>query len=249
MPRPPIREAAIGFSYVLAGNGVFLQAKRTDGIEALIPVSSCEIRGLPKLTPYLRWPYPRVGSPIVLEMLALAQAARNQYGQRIEILFHLLYDDQVAGWKLVVPEQEQGVVHVRPLENGSGQGHSSSFSSFSSYSEAIVECHSHHQMAAFFSATDNADESGFRLFAVIGRVATTQPQMRVRVGVYRYFYELPASQIFEIPSVITDCHLDAALAVNEAYQSEEHGAAWGRRGSRSRPRIGNKKDDGRGGIY
>ena len=41
------------YEFVLAGNGVFVRARRC-GLEAMIPVSTCEIRGLQPVEPYVR---------------------------------------------------------------------------------------------------------------------------------------------------------------------------------------------------
>jgi len=40
------------YAYIMAGNGVFLKAKR-EGLDVLIPVSSIKIASLPTLTPYV----------------------------------------------------------------------------------------------------------------------------------------------------------------------------------------------------
>ena len=40
------------YAYIMAGNGVFLKAKR-EGLHILIPVSSSKIVGLPTLIPYV----------------------------------------------------------------------------------------------------------------------------------------------------------------------------------------------------
>ena len=39
-------------------------------------------------------------------------------------------------------------------------------------------------LPAFFSATDDRDEQGFRIYGVAGRLYTPRPELRLRVGVY-----------------------------------------------------------------
>jgi hypothetical protein len=46
----------------------------------------------------------------------------------------------------------------------------------------LCELHSHGLLPAYWSATDDADEQGARLYAVIGRLAA-RPEIRLRVGV------------------------------------------------------------------
>lgn len=59
----------------------------------------------------------------------------------------------------------------------------------------LCELHSHGNMQAYFSQTDNADEQAAKLYAVVGRLASV-PEMRLRVGVYGYWQELPLTAVF-----------------------------------------------------
>ena len=47
----------------------------------------------------------------------------------------------------------------------------------------VAEFHSHGGSRAFFSATDDRDEQGFRIYGVVGRLDTPLPELRLRVGV------------------------------------------------------------------
>jgi PRTRC genetic system protein A len=179
--------AAALYRYVMAGTGVYLQARRT-GLEVCIPVAEGEIRGLPALTPSVKLEYPAVGSALVEQMLRLARQSGEE-GRLLESLFHLCYRAG-EGWQLRVPPQERGETFVRPVGVGTGVG--------SSYEEALIEVHSHGHLPAFFSRQDDREEQGFRLYGVLGRVAEA-PEIRVRVGVYGYFYEVEAGTILNLP--------------------------------------------------
>jgi hypothetical protein len=50
-------------------------------------------------------------------------------------------------------------------------------------------------MPAFFSRTDDADEQGARIYAVMGRLDTA-PEIRLRLGVYGYWHPLPLTAVF-----------------------------------------------------
>lgn len=78
------------------------------------------------------------------------------------------------------------------------------------YGRLYIEVHSHHTMAPFFSATDDRDEIGFKIYAVIGRL-DTRPAILCRVGIYGHYQEIPASWVFEIPAGIED-ELEARYA-------------------------------------
>jgi hypothetical protein len=190
------------YEYVLTGAGVYVAGARK-GLDALVPVAHCEVRGLPVCDPYVRMAYPRVARWAVDVMLHLAREAVGARGEPVEILFHLMWDNdwydappsmnRLDGWRLVVPKQRATWTSVQPEDTGPG----------SSYAEAIIEVHSHHTMHAFWSGTDDRDEQGFRLYGVLGDIFS-EPVLRVRVGVYGYFWEIPASEVFELPAEVSE---------------------------------------------
>lgn len=72
--------------------------------------------------------------------------------------------------------------------------------------------HSHHRMPGFWSATDDADETGHGLFGVVGRFDHPVPEIRLRVGVDGHYWPLPLHEVFECSdSVHINCH-DLVLA-------------------------------------
>jgi hypothetical protein len=69
----------------------------------------------------------------------------------------------------------------------------------------LCELHSHGNMRAFWSRTDDADEQGARVYAVIGRLDTA-PEIRIRVGVYGYWHPLPVTAVFTGAGGFTDLY-------------------------------------------
>jgi PRTRC genetic system protein A len=179
------------YEYVIAGNGVFLRARKRFG-EVLMPISEpCELVGLQTVMPYLRLPYPRIGPDIVEHMLrrSLEQTTDGEHFQ--EILFYILQKEE--GWEVIEPEQEQepGRVEARDKTLAARLG-------------IFVEVHSHHRMDAFFSDKDDSDERWTGIYGVIGRI-TTQPELRVRVVVDSYTWEeCPSCLVFDLPPNVHD---------------------------------------------
>ncbi len=186
---PPVK--AHLYEYVFAGNGTFVRGRRRE-LAAVLPVYACEIRGLVELEPHIELTVPRVPSSLLLRMLDRSTKARDANGFLIEILFHL-WVDEAGMWQLEIPAQSQGSTRAKPLDD----------SPTSSYARAFLEVHSHGELPARFSSADDADEIGFRLFAVLGDVLR-RPQLRIRVGLYGYRWEVPADAIFDLPSGIRD---------------------------------------------
>lgn len=180
------------FEYLIGNNGIFVRAIRA-GLEVIIPVEifTQSIRGLEPIKPKLSLTPGRIPQPILMQMwkesciAALAEPP-------LELTFHIHYNSEQ--WQLVIPEQIQSSSQCKATEYGLE----------SSYINATIEVHSHHRMAAFFSSADDADEGGFRIFAVLGRVTEASAEIICRVGVYRQFWHVPAAWVFELPSFITD---------------------------------------------
>ena len=63
----------------------------------------------------------------------------------------------------------------------------------------VAEFHSHGSSRAFFSATDDADELGFRIYGVAGRLDRDRPELSLRVGVYGHFAPVDWPQVFDGP--------------------------------------------------
>ena len=186
-PLPPVRAA---LEYVLAGNGLFARGVRR-GLSATIPVVPCTVKGLHTVAASVALHYPLGPAGIVEAMLDGARAAHDPSGGPVEIVFHLHWAGST--WRLDVPLQTQSNTHAQPLGPALG----------SSYAGALIEVHSHHCLPAFFSAADDADETGFRLFAVLGDIFQ-QPHIRVRVGLYGHTWPVPARLAFTLPAGVTD---------------------------------------------
>ena len=190
-PLPPIQAAM--YEYVTAANGVFVRGKRT-GMEVLLPVivnPLIEVRGLVPVAPFVRLDYPRVYESLMRKVLDAARGAIDSSLNPLEVLLYLGWGSD--GWWMTKPPQEQTAASVRPV------------GSTATYEDSLIELHSHHEMPAQFSNTDNADETGFRLYAVLGNIFKW-PTLRVRVGLYGHYWEIPASLIFDLPPNVRDTH-------------------------------------------
>jgi PRTRC genetic system protein A len=164
------------YEYIMAGNGIFIRAKRT-GLTVTAPLAEMAIVGLANLEPELILEYPKVPRYLLQQILELSRQAAPH-----EILFHLDYLNQQ--WQLEIPQQEANSTQVIWQQTESNN--------------PLIEIHSHHNLGAFFSQTDDQDESGFKIYAVLGTIFT-QPKLLVRVGIYhQLFWTIPANKIFEL---------------------------------------------------
>jgi PRTRC genetic system protein A len=201
---PPI--GAFLYEYVLASNGVFVRAQRPEfEAQPLIGHVYNPVRGLPELNPAVSMRTELVPAGLVAAMCLRAYKAAPR-----EILFYLAQRD---GWKLRIPLQHQSagsVIAVNPFSGGV---------------DTAIEVHSHHSMRAFFSSTDNKEEQvGFRIYAVLGRIDSEQPEIRVRVGIYGHFQEIPANWVFDLPDWMQDVHEVEEIQTEPYYDEVEYAA-------------------------
>lgn len=61
----------------------------------------------------------------------------------------------------------------------------------------VLQIHSHNTMPAFFSDTDNRDESMPLVYGVIGKLDMVQPEIRLRAGFNGAFQTLSLEEVFE----------------------------------------------------
>ena len=169
---------ALAYQYVLAGNGVFVRAE-THFFTALLPVTVCTVRGLPPLRPQFQLLVPRIPARLLDAVLADARRARRPDNGFNEALYQFHHHGRAVQVKK--PAQQTTPISVT--------------TAVADAATIICDLHSHGNMHAFFSQTDNADEQGARLYAVIGRL-DSEPGMRLRVGVYGYWLALPLTAVF-----------------------------------------------------
>lgn len=196
---PPIPDCL--YAYIMAGNGVFLYAKR-HYLEVLIPVSRATIAGLRPLEPFVTMP--RVPAQLMHYIL---QASKENLPNEILFWFNFDHDGQI--WNLDAPLQFCRPTSVFPIDKADPLG-----------IKALIDLHSHALMDPFFSRTDNKDEQGFRIFAVIGKV-NENPEILVRVGVYGNYWNIPASMIFELPGEIREAYFGKGEVIYDETNIEE----------------------------
>ncbi len=192
----PSKESNVSYEYMFGAGGVYFRATLPD-FELLLPWIPGRINGLAPLTPYLRLNFPRVPATLLELVFDKAQRTKGEDGRIIETLFYFRFDRETEDWHAAFPPQQGGRARVVPTATGAGSAHET----------AAVELHSHHDLSlgARFSGQDDLDErTRARLFCVIGHISSPEPEIRIRAGVFGHYFELPASQLFDLPQGIHD---------------------------------------------
>lgn len=175
---PLPRSDALAYQYVLAGNGLFVRTE-THFFEALLPIAPCTVRGLTPLRFHFRLKVPRIQECLLATTLADARRARRPDGGLNEVLYQFHH----LGHTVQVKKPPQRVTAVSVMMSGGSDP------------AVLCDLHSHGNMRAFWSQTDDADEQSARVFAVIGKL-DKEPEIRLRVGVYGYRQPLPVTAVF-----------------------------------------------------
>jgi len=183
---PP--RGAQAYQYTLTGNGIFIKAE-TPFFSAIVPVVACSVRGLAPLRPKFRLKVARIPEKLPGAALTDARGVRRPDGGLNEALYQFLHH----GNRVQLRRPSQRATGLTVMAAGNGDAN------------ILCELHSHVNMSAFRSGTDDADEQGARVYTVIGHLDTV-PEIRVRVGIYDYWQQLPVAAVFAGAGGFTDLY-------------------------------------------
>jgi PRTRC genetic system protein A len=142
-----------------------------------IPLTGLRLQ-LYRLQP-LRFKLPRIPGRLLQDVLADARRDLD-----LEFMYHFSFDPIQGHWQVTRPEQQQSRTHV---------GYT-----YEDPHKIVLDLHSHNVMGAFFSQTDDRDEQGGRLYAVMGHLDRPRPELVVRLGMYgTWLYNVPGLALFD----------------------------------------------------
>lgn len=202
------------YDYLLAQQGIIKRVENNlvsaDWVIVPMP-SGIELNGL-GLKTYLLGAIilkvPRIPSALLEEVFS---DARENIA--LEYMYFFKFDPGTNHWFVLRPQQSRTGVSVRYTIDDSDDW-------------ICADCHSHNQMPAFWSPTDDNDELGGRFYIVMGRIDTNTPQLGVRLGMYgQWIYDVPGELLFDnlgpfvqVPTV--PAHLSHLYPDASAYQRE-----------------------------
>ena len=158
-------ERGQAYDYILASNGLFILGKQP-WLTGSALVAAATIRGLAPWIDVLDWPY---GKPHASFFEAALRFFRERYPDEAYMAMTAPWPGQYS--LRVPPNQEASSASVKYEPPG----------------KIVIDFHSHGSMPAFFSKTDDADDQGFKIAIVVGRLDLPVPQVRIRLCVYGYY--------------------------------------------------------------
>jgi len=182
---------AVLFEYMMAGNGLFVRASRSE-FDASLMVCSQKIKGLPEIRTGIFWHKPKPGSDIWGQILADARF-RNDFEEFREDVYAVYWDEPASDWRWRnISRERHGASTI--ADDASEE-----------YSRACIELHTHPAGAVHFSSADDRDESGkFRIFGILIDIHSLSPRIRFRCGIYDHFFQIQADWVGVMPSGVID---------------------------------------------
>lgn len=109
-------------------------------------------------------------------------------------------------------EKEEYILHCPKQVVSAGSVHYNHDLDFEAGKIQVMEIHSHGDMGAFFSGTDDDDEKNDRFFGVVGSIKKFFPDLKLRLTLGGRHYEVDVPDLFDIN--------------NEMYHMENYPTTW-----------------------
>lgn len=175
MSNPRTGAQGIAYDYIFSADGTYIQST-SPLLTARIMVAEYELRGLQPVTEKVVLEHGLI--PGLLMELVLDAMLANP---RAELFAAIRWDGESYG--VVLPQQTRGAASVE----------------YEKVPDTVLEIHSHANMRAFFSMTDDQDEQGFMLYLVVGKLDQLEMEMSCRIGIYGYFSPVGWPEVFSGP--------------------------------------------------
>ncbi len=187
------------YEYLMAGNGLFLRAKRSE-FAACLPVCERTIRDLPDAKTGIFWRKPKISRSVWQQILSDARF-KSDFEEFKEDVYVVFWDEKAAEWRWSAISRERQWASTIADDTRE------------EYGKACLELHTHPPGAIHFSRADDRDETDkFRIFGILIDIHSATPKIRFRCGIYNFFSQIPAHWVGEMPGEIIDLNrVDANL--------------------------------------
>jgi PRTRC genetic system protein A len=194
----PLPSVRAGICWIWSANGVFKQVVG-EHLDVLVQHAKIEpaTPGLIHLLPHVKWrtsPQERIPGDLLASILEDArqagEAGSDGVLQSVEAKYFVVWRD--GAFRVIKPEQTGTACTLDYQMPGRDAG------------VIRLDLHTHPAFGAYFSGTDDADDDGLKLSAVLGSIHTV-PELVCRVNAYGTRRRLRATEVFDhLPAGITD---------------------------------------------
>jgi PRTRC genetic system protein A len=180
-------------NYILAGNGA--KEIRENEI-AVFTLQTDKVAGLEPIPDQIKLKLPKIELNLLFQIISFFKEVYRK--QKSEAMAQIYWDRKKERCFIYIPEQEVSGASVefkRDLE-------------LDKEHLLIADIHSHGNMDAFFSGTDNKDEQESRFFGVIGHIQEPLPRVKLRAIVGGKPFDIDLEDLFSISKDFPESWLD-----------------------------------------
>lgn len=211
--------------YVMQGDGIY--ERRTNKLGTFtIKIAKVEIPGLEKnLTEGWALNVPKIPAALLGTTVSFFRSIYAKHSSEVFLQFY---------WDT---EENEYIVHCPKQTVGGASVHYENDEMFSDEGKILVfEIHSHGQMGAFFSGTDDRDEKADRFYGVIGNINQFFPDLKLRISIGDTKVEINVEDLFDLDEEMYHAETypkDWAERIQkakiESVKTGKHGRKWRRR--------------------
>jgi len=142
--------------------------------------------GLEEISEGFEFALPKIPITLLYEVIDFFKQVYDKY--KTEAMAHIYLDKTTKRYFVHIPEQEVSSAALDYKRN----------KNLERANILVMDMHSHHTMNDFFSGTDDGDEKGDRLFAVVGNIQNNG-SISIRMGAGKNKIELAVDDVFDTP--------------------------------------------------
>ena len=170
-------------NYVLAGNGGVEIRENEIGVFSAV---TKKVPGLEPVKEGLQMRLPKIPLLILLQIISFFKDINNKHGS--EAIVQIFWNRQKKEYFCYCPKQEVSGASVDFKRDKEKEKRYL----------LVADVHSHNDMDAFFSFTDDKDEKETRLFGVVGNVDKALPNIQFRASSGNGSIEVSLEEIFDL---------------------------------------------------
>lgn len=176
--------------YIMGEDGVVYEMRSTDVGDFIIKAN--KVNGAAKIKEGFTLNVPKLPFRLLLQAVSFFRDVCSDFNND-EAMLQYWFDKETKEFFADCVQQTTNKVHVTYLRNKELEEDPNKV--------LVMDIHSHNNMEAFFSGTDDASEQETRTYGVIGKLDREIPTYKFRISVEGNFKEIAINQIFEMPKV------------------------------------------------
>lgn len=176
--------------YIMGNDGYVYEMRSTELGDFVVKTDS--VNGADSISEGLSLKIPKIPFKLLLQAVSFFRDVCDQFNND-EAMLQYWYDKETKEFFAECLDQTTNKVHVTFLRNKELEEDPNKI--------LVMDIHSHNNMNAFFSGTDDASEQETRTYGVIGKLDKEIPEYKFRISVEGKFKEISVAEVFEMPTV------------------------------------------------